>query len=174
VDIFATITSASVPVNGLPDPPEIRIRDDANTVVQAFTAMTDLSADGKYLFAFVIPDAARSYTFLVDADPLVSGQVPTADRFYSGGFSGEADIMATNIGIGANLAAIDALRQFIEGGRDIDFVGSDTNGWQRIERDIGGTLIRRYNLFDENGARINETVASFIGRQGMISSEVAI
>ncbi|MCP4895785.1 MAG: hypothetical protein GY906_02325 [bacterium] len=76
--------------------------------------------------------------------------------------------------VAATLAAVAALQEFIEGGRDIDFTGSDVLGWQRIERDTSGTLIRRYNLFDENGARINETVSSFIGRQGMISSEVAI
>lgn len=79
---------------------------------------------------------------------------------------------------GADIAAILTsalnLRDFIEGGRDIDFTGNDVLGWQRIERDTSGTLIRRYNLFDETGSRINETVASFIGRQGMISSEVAI
>lgn len=72
------------------------------------------------------------------------------------------------------LSAILVLRDFIEGGRDIDFTGNDALGWQRIERNVAGTLIRRYNLFDENAARINESVASFIGRQGMISSEVAI
>lgn len=47
-------------------------------------------------------------------------------------------------------------------------------GWQRIERSVAGALLRRYNLFDEGGSRINETVASFIGRSGMISAEVAI
>lgn len=94
MDIFATITAAAVPVNGLTDPPEIRIRDDANTIVQAFTAMTDLTADGKYLFPFAIPDPARNYTFLVDADPLVSSQVPASDRFYFGGFQGDGDVSA--------------------------------------------------------------------------------
>jgi len=79
---------------------------------------------------------------------------------------------------GADIAAIllsaTSLRDFIEGGRDIDFTGNDALGWQRIERDIAGTLLRRYNLFDEAGSRINETVAAFIGRSGMISAEVAI
>lgn len=89
-----------------------------------------------------------------------------------------ADILSAVLGSGntvdAELSAILLLRSFIEGGRDIDFVGNDALGWQRIERDIGGILLRRYNLFDEAGARINETVASFIARQGMISAEVAI
>ena len=321
--------------------------------------MTDLVVDGKYIRAFTIPAVARSYTFLVDADPNVTAQVPSADRYYFGAFSGEADIIAvesdlvnldvavstratpadvsaseaiiiaaiaalnnlsiadvqtaltnqgytsvraalldnldaaissrnavtplaaatdqaehdatqaaiaalvtpmaaatsqaehdatqaaiaaqvvpleasvdqaehdatqaqiaalvvpmdaatsqaehdaTQVGIGLNLAAIAALndisvsdiltavlasgntvdaelsailalRDFIEGGRDIDFVGNDTLGWQRIERSVAGGLLRRYNLFDDAGARINETVPSFIARQGMISSEVAI
>lgn len=76
--------------------------------------------------------------------------------------------------VDAELSGVLALRDFIEGGRDIDFVGNDANGWQRIERDTTGALIRRYNLFDETASRINESVASFIGRQGMIASEVAI
>ena len=341
MDIFATIFASSVPQNGLTDDPEIQITDDAGTIVQTFVAMTDLVVDGKYVRAFTIPDVARSYTFIVDADPSATAQVPSADRYYFGAFPGEADIIAvstdlanldvavstrnattplaaatdqaehdatqaaiaaqvvpldaatdqaehdatqaaiaaqvvpmdaatsqaehdatqaaigalndlsiadvqtaltnqgytaarallldnldaaissrnavtpmtaatsqaehdaTQVGIGLNLAAIAALndisvgdilsavlssgntvdaelsavlalRDFIEGGRDIDFVGSDVLGWQRIERSVAGGLLRRYNLFDEAGARINETVPSFIARQGMISSEVAI
>ena len=298
--------------------------------------MTDLVVAGHYVRAFTIPDVARNYTFLVDADPNVTAQVPSSDRYYFGAFSGEADIIAvstdlanldvavstrstpaqvsaietsilaaiaalnnisiadvqtaltnqgytsarsalldnldaaissrnavtplaaatdqaehdatqaaiaaqvvpleasvdqaehdatqsqiaalvvpmdaatsqaehdaTQVGIGLNLAAIAglndlsvgdiltavlssgntvdaelsgilAMRDFIEGGRDIDFVGDDVLGWQRIERSVAGGLLRRYNLFDEGGSRINETVASFIGRSGMISAEVAI
>ena len=249
MDIFATITSAGVPVNGLVDTPEIQITDDTGAIVQAFVAMTDLTQDGKHLFAYTIPATARSYTFLVDADPLVTGQVLTSDRFYFGSFSGEADIIAvtpdlanldvavssrnatvplaaavdqaehdatqaaiaaqvvplaaavdqaehdatqaaiaaqvvpmdaatsqaehdaTQVGIGLNLAAIASLDTFIQGGREIDFVGDDVAGWQRVERDVGGTILRRYDLFDEADVRINETVASFIGRSGMISRE---
>lgn len=359
MDIFATIFDSAVPQNGLADDPEIQITDDTGTIVQAFVAMTDLGQDGKYLRAFTIPDVARSYTFLVDADPSVTAQIPSADRFYFGAFSGEADILtvetdlanldvavssratpanvtasevaiiaaiaalndlsiadvetaltnqgyttvraalldnldaavssrnavtplaaavdqaehdstqaqiaalvvpmdaatsqtehdatqaaiaaqvvpleasvdqaehdatqaqisalvvpmdaatsqsehdSTQVGLGLNLAAIAALnnisvsdiltavlssgntvdaelsailalRDFIEGGRDIDFVGDDALGWQRIERSVAGALIRRYNLFDELGNRIDEPVTSFIARQGMISSEVAI
>ena len=89
-----------------------------------------------------------------------------------------SDILTAVLGSGntvdAELSGILALRDFIEGGRDIDFTGNDALGWQRIERDIAGTLVRRYNLFDETGSRINETVGSFIGRAGMISAEVAI
>jgi len=88
------------------------------------------------------------------------------------------DILTAILGSGntvdAELSAMLLMRDFLEGGREIDFVGNDALGWQRIERDVGGTLLRRYNLFDEAGARINETVASFIARQGMISAEVAI
>ena len=83
-------------------------------------------------------------------------------------------VLASGNTVDAELSGILALRDFIEGGRDIDFTGNDALGWQRIERNVAGALVRRYNLFDENGARINETVASFIGRQGMISAEVAI
>lgn len=73
--------------------------------------------------------------------------------------------------IAAILTAVAALDSFIQGGREIDFVGDDVLGWQRVERDVGGTIIRRYDLFDESDVRINETVATFIGRQGMISRE---
>lgn len=249
MDIFATIFAAGVPQNGLVDTPEVQVVDDAATIVQAFVAMTDLVVDGKHVRAFVIPDVARSYTFIVDADPLVSGQVPASDRFYFGSFAGEADIIAvstdlanldvavssrnatvplaaavdqaehdatqaaiagqvvpldaatdqaehdatqaaiaaqvvpmdaatsqaehdnTQVGIGLNLAAIASLDTFIQGGREIDFVGDDVAGWQRVERDIGGSILRRYDLFDEADVRINETVATFIGRQGMIARE---
>lgn len=313
MDIFATIFASSIPQNGLTDPPEVQVTDDAGTIVQAFVGMTDLIVAGHYVRAFTIPDVARNYTFLVDADPNVTAQVPSSDRYYFGAFSGEADIIAvstdlanldvavstrstpaqvsaietsilaaiaalnnisiadvqtaltnqgytsaraalldfldaaissrnavtpldaatdqaehdatqaqiaalvvpmdaatsqaehdaTQVGIGLNLAAIAGLNNisvgdiltavlssgntvdaelsgilamfdFIEGGRDIDFAGDDALGWQRIERSVAGVLIRRYNLFDDGGSRINETVASFIGRSGMISAEVAI
>ena len=283
MDIFATIFASSVPQNGLADAPEVQITDDAGTIVQAFVAMTDLVVSGHYVRAFTIPDVARTYTFLVDADPNVTAQVPSSDRFYFGAFSGEADIIAVstdlanldvpvstrstpaqvsaietsilaaiaalnnisitdvrtaltdqgyttaraalldfldaaissrnavtplpaavdqaehdatqaaiaglnNLSVGdiltavltsgntvdAELSGILAMFDFIEGGRDIDFVGDDVLGWQRIERNVAGALVRRYNLFDETGSRINETVASFIGRSGMIAAEVAI
>jgi hypothetical protein len=295
MDIFATVFAAGIPQNGLGDDPEIQISDDTGTIVQAFVAMTDLTQDGKYFRAFVIPDVARSYTFLVDADPNASVQVPASDRFYFGSFPGEADIIAvstdlvnldvpvssrnavvplsaaadqaehdatqaqiaalvvpldaatdqaehdatqaaiaaqvvpmdvvtsqaehdatqaaiaaqvtpldaatdqaehdatqaaiaaqvvpmdaatsqaehdaTQVGIGLNLAAVSSLDTFIQGGREIDFVGDDAAGWQRVERSIAGAILRRYDLFDELDVRIDETVASFIGRSGMISRE---
>jgi len=85
-----------------------------------------------------------------------------------------ATLTASGNTVDAELSSMLALRSFIEGGRDLDFAGNDALGWQRIERDIAGAILRRYNLFDEAGARINETVASFINRGGMISAEVAI
>ena len=298
MDIFATIFNDSVPQNGLTDDPEVQITDDAGTIVQTFVAMTDLVVDGKYVRAFTIPDVARNYTFLVDADPNVTAQVRSADRYYFGAFSGEADIIATSAdlvnldvavstrnavtpleasvdqgehdstqaavaalvtpldattdqaehdatqaaiaalvvpleasvdqaehdatqaaiaaqvvpldavtdqaehdatqaAIAAQVVPLDAVTdqaehdatqalivavgvqgtatlELIEGGRDIDFVGDDVLGWQRIERDTSGVLIRRYNLFDEGGARITGTVAAFNAAGKMISSEVAL
>lgn len=89
------------------------------------------------------------------------------------------DELTANHGAGAwnetaVLASIASLRDFLEGGRDIDFVGDDVLGWQRIERTVAGVLVRRYNLFDEGGARITGTVAAFIAAGKMISAEVAI
>ena len=76
--------------------------------------------------------------------------------------------------IPATLAAVQSLQQIVFGGRDIDFVGSDLLGWQRVERDQVGAELARYNLFDETNTRIDEPVASFIARAGMISAEVPV
>lgn len=196
VDIVVTATVNGVPTNGLTDDPEIQIiRADTGAIVQAFVAMTDLGLSGKYTFPFA-PTVTLDYAFLIDLDPLASGQVTLAERFFDGAFPGNIDILAdqgdlTNLdvpvssrnavvplsaavntaGLAANLAAIASLDTFIQGGREIDFVGDDAAGWQRVERDIGGSILRRYDLFDEADVRIDEPVATFIARQGMIARE---
>lgn len=83
--------------------------------------------------------------------------------------------LAADHGAGSwETADVGPLNDLILGGRDIDFTGNDLLGWQRIERNPAGVEVARYNLFDENGARINEAVADFIARAGMISAEVLI
>ena len=160
-ELTAFITNAGVPLVAPVDAPTIEIRrSDTQAIVQAAIAMTD-QANGLWSFTFAITNTALDFTFQVDADPNGTGQVTNRERFYGGSFGGDVDF-------------IDGLREFIEGGRDIDFAGNDALGWQRIERDVGGTLLRRYNLFDETGARITGTVAAFIAAKKMISSEVAI
>jgi hypothetical protein len=69
------------------------------------------------------------------------------------------------------LAALDEL---LQGGRNIDFTGNDSLGWQRVERNKAGAEVARYNLFDETDARITGTVSAFIIAQKMIASEVKI
>ena len=76
---------------------------------------------------------------------------------------------------GADVAAIRAtglaLSEYIQGGREIDFVGNDALGWQRIERDTSGVEVRRYNLFDGDDARITGTPSTFLATGKMISKE---
>ena len=160
-ELTAFVTNKGVPLVAPTDPPEIEIRrNDTQAIVQASSAMTD-QLNGFWTFTFAIPDTTLRFTFQVDADPNVSGQVTGPERFQGGSFSGDVDF-------------IDGVRQLLEGGRDIDFAGNDALGWQRIERDIAGAIIRRYNLFDETGARITLTVPAFIAAKKMIASEVAI
>lgn len=66
----------------------------------------------------------------------------------------------------------DDMFQFLQGGREIDFT-TDVSGWERVERDIAGTEIRRYNLYDEDGNRAAGTVAAFIANNHMIAKEIA-
>ncbi len=69
---------------------------------------------------------------------------------------------------------IELLTSMIFGGRSIDFDGDDFLGWQRVELDVETNEVARYNLFDQDGLRINEDVSSFLARGGMISAEVLI
>lgn len=76
-----------VAVNGLTDPPEITIlRLDTDAAVVSGAAMTDQGAGGLYRFTFA-PVAGLEYSFSVDADPNVTGQVD--DRNYFGAIDNE-------------------------------------------------------------------------------------
>lgn len=76
-----------VAVNGLTDDPEITIiRLDTDAVVVNAAAMTDQGAGGLYRFLFT-PARGLEYSFSVDADPNVTGQVD--DRNYFGAFDNE-------------------------------------------------------------------------------------
>ena len=56
-------------------------------------------------------------------------------------------------------------------GKDIDFAGDDALGWQEVVYDDDGTtILARYDLYDETATRINETIGSFVLRNGMIAS----
>jgi len=56
--------------------------------------------------------------------------------------------------------------------KEIDFTGDDTAGWQEVLYDSLGAEYGRFNLFDETKTRINETVASFVARGGMIADRI--
>lgn len=86
-DIVIQTKSSGVAVNGLTDPPEITIlRLDTDAVVVNAAAMSDQAVGGLYKFAFT-PLRGVQYSFSVDADPNVTGQVD--DRNYFGGFDNE-------------------------------------------------------------------------------------
>jgi hypothetical protein len=86
-DIVIQTKSGGVAVNGLADPPEITIlRLDTDAVIVNAATMSDQAAGGLYKFAFT-PVAGLQYSFSVDADPNVTGQVD--DRNYFGAVDNE-------------------------------------------------------------------------------------
>lgn len=86
-DIAVRLTSSSVPVNGLTDDPEITIqRLDTGAAVVTDDAMTDSGVEGLYTYNFT-PVAGLNYSFIIDADPSVTGQVDK--RFHDGSFDNE-------------------------------------------------------------------------------------
>lgn len=63
---------------------------------------------------------------------------------------------------------------YILGGREIDFVGNDAQGWQRIQRDENGAEVARYNLFDQDLNRITGSVTDYLNNRTFIRREVRI
>lgn len=83
-EISVNLLASNVPVNGLVAAPEITIqRLDTGAEVQADQAMTDQGTRGLYTFTFAAVNGLR-YSFLIDADPLASGQVDV--RYWRGAF----------------------------------------------------------------------------------------
>lgn len=74
----------------------------------------------------------------------------------------------------AGAALITSLESLVRGGRNIDFVGNDALGWQRVELNAAAVEVARYNLLDEAGARITGTVVDFLSNSKMIAAEVLI
>lgn len=62
------------------------------------------------------------------------------------------------------------------GNRTMDYDGDDDLGWQEVVYDEATGLVEvaRYNLFDETDARIDETVAVFVARAGMIKTRTRV
>jgi len=87
-DIVAQMTLAGVPVNGLTDDPEITIRRlDTDAAVVTSATMSDQGGNGLYKFAFTAGVLGVAYSFAIDADPSVTGQVDI--RTLGGAFNNE-------------------------------------------------------------------------------------
>ena len=159
--VASWLTPGNAPLVSPANTPTIRIRRlDTDALVVTDDAMSEVG-DGSYQYTFAT-DPTLEYSIRADGDPTAAGQVSAETRYVFGSLSG------------IDIETMDRTLAIIEGGRDIDFTGNDLLGWQRIERDTSGTELRRYNLFDEGGARITGTVAAFLAAGKMISSEVAI
>lgn len=92
IRVQVQVTNNSVPVNGLTDDPEITIRRvDSGAIVAGPSAMTDLGGGGGYTFSFTPSVADLAYFFDIDADPNVTGQVTSFERFYGGNFDDRVD-----------------------------------------------------------------------------------
>ena len=96
-DIAVRLTSSGAPVNGLTDDPEITIqRTDTGAAVVSGSAMTDRTTGGLYTFNFT-PVAGLNYSFIIDADPNVTGQVDT--RYHEGAFDNEINDLWNDHGL---------------------------------------------------------------------------
>jgi hypothetical protein len=71
-------------------------------------------------------------------------------------------------------ADLETIKQYLMGGRNIDYVGNDALGWQRIQRDENDVEVARYNLFDQDGNRITGTVADYLANGTATAREVKI
>ena len=92
ITVVAQIFDGGVPQNGLADDPEITIiRNDTNAIVAGPVAMVDGGVGGLYNFVFTPTVFGLSYSYSIDADPNVTGQVSAAERFYGGAFDDELD-----------------------------------------------------------------------------------
>ena len=100
-DIVIQTKSGGVAVNGLADPPEITIlRLDTDAVIVNAAAMSDQAAGGLYKFVFT-PVAGLEYSFSVDADPNVTGQVD--DRNYFGAIDNEQNDIWNDRGLNPSI-----------------------------------------------------------------------
>lgn len=123
-DIVIQTTSGGVPVNGLADPPEITIlRIDTDAAVVTASAMSDQAAGGLYKFAFTAGLPGIKYSFEVDADPNVTGQVDK--RTYGGAFDNEIRDLWNDHGL--NPSDDKTITEVTEG-EDYDEAVTDTGG----------------------------------------------
>lgn len=147
------------------------------TIPNAVAALNDISVAQVWAFVAASGDTANAAISRLDnIDVSVTTTIINAISALND--IAVADILSAVLtstdSVNAALSRLKQLDDLVQGGRSIDFTGNDALGWQRVERDTAGSEIRRYNLFDEGGARITGTVAAFIAATKMISSEVAI
>lgn len=130
-DIVIQTTLAGVPVNALADPPEITIlRLDTDVAVVSGSAMSDQAAGGLYKFAFTTGVAGIKYSFSVDADPNVTGQVDS--RTHGGAFDNEVRDLWNDHGL--NPVDDKTITEVTEG-EDYDEAVTDTDG-PNIAKDV--------------------------------------
>lgn len=100
IAIKVQVFNGTTPVNGLADAPEITVlRGDTAAVVLGPVAMTDLGAGGWYRTLFTPSVPGLDYCAEVDADPLASGQVPAAQRYFGVAFDDELDELYRDSGL---------------------------------------------------------------------------
>lgn len=129
VDIVVRVMNGNVPAPGLADDPEITIRrTDTGAVVLASGAMTD-RGDGLYTRAFV-PVRGLAYGFVIDADPNVTGQVPSSTRHYDGAFDSELDDIWNDRGL--NPSVDKTITENIPGAKYTEAAGAVTKSITKV------------------------------------------
>lgn len=125
-DIVIQTKASGVAVNGLTDDPEITIlRLDTDAVVVNAAAMSDQAAGGLYKFAFTTGLPGIKYSFTVDADPSVTGQVD--DRNYFGAFDNEVRDLWNDHGLNPDVGEEKTITENTEGS-DYDEAVTDADG----------------------------------------------
>lgn len=128
--IAINTTLAGVPVNALTTAPSITIRRmDTGVVVSGPTAMTDAGADGLYTTTFT-GVAGLEYSFLIDADPLVAGQVDV--RYFNGTF----DLQLTDLWRDSGLDPSNSKTVNDNGIADNSDIDEDVAGGVTIHKDV--------------------------------------
>lgn len=125
-DIVIQTKLNGVAVNGLTDDPEITIlRLDTDAAVVSGVAMSDQAAGGLYKFAFTAGVVGVKYSFSVDADPSVTGQVD--DRYYVGAFDNEIRDLWNDHGLNPAAGEEKTITENTEGS-DYDEAVTDSDG----------------------------------------------
>lgn len=99
------------------------------------------------------------YTLAGGADPFLWTPRPNPPAY----FQAEFRVTGPKKGVGADEILITDALPGEEFERLLDEVGLDTLGWQEVQTNQAAREIRRFNLFDANGARITGAASAFTG-----------